>query len=601
MTGRRPVRRILSALDKSHAWLPFAATVFIRLLCLDDFLASPFFLPLGGDRGLYHRAALAIFQGPGVTEVFSFLPLYAYLIGGLYRLIGGPNLAAAAILQALLDGLSAQLIASLARRRYGAPAGWLAGLGFALCGLAAAYALVTTPLTLGLFWTALTASASDRWQHRWTFSRAILMGLLLGGGGQILGAFWLMLAPFSLWIGLESDAHLRRRLAMGLLVMLGGAACLLPTLAHNVLHGRQWVPVTAHGGLNIYMGNNPAGTGYGTAIPGMRISAEEMTRDSISLAARLSGRPLGPAEADRFWRRQAWDFWRQQPLTALALQGQKIHRLVSIRDFDDTGVARLLPKSARALRWTIVGFGSIWLLACAGYGLRPAQNRNPGLWIMGLGFAAGMMITFVTARYRLPLAILLLPAAGATLASLPKVLSNARRGINWRWAAGLLGIGLALCPHPLPDVSLADNLAQASRWIQSGNASKAMAFARMTTLQHPNSAEAWFGMGNACLAQDDDPAALRAYAYATKLQPDRTDILFNAGRALERLGRPHEARNLYEHIVELDPENSKAWFSLAVLERQAGERERARESLAEAARSAGWNHPDIIAFWSVSD
>lgn len=578
-------------------WLPFFAAVSVRLFCLRDFMASPFFAPLGGDRGLYQRAAGAVCQGAGWPDVFSFMPLYPYLLGWFYRLVGGPNLAAAAILNSVLDGLTALLIARLARRRYGAPAGALAGLGFALLGPAVAYSLVTMPTALGLFWTALTANCVASWRQSWNHVRAMGLGLLVGAGGLLLGACWLMLLPFALWIGLEPRSRIRRRLTMGLLCLFCGAMCLLPSLAHNLLRGGQWIPLTAHGGLNFFMGNNPSCAGYGTALPGTRASAEEMTRDAAALASRLTGRPLNAAQADRYWKQRAWEFWRETPAAALSVQAKKILRLVSVREFDDTGIVRLLPEAVRGLRWAPVGFGLIWILACAGYGLRPARSGNPGLWIMAGCVVAGMLLTFVTTRYRLPLAVLLLPAASATLAQLPAIARNARRGINLRWLAGLAGAAMAFAPGVMPDTSLVDDLARAGHWIQQGNSQAAMPYALQAARRRPTSDEAWFVLGNASIAQSNHGMALHAYARATRLRPDRTDVLFNAGRALESMGNPDAARGLYEHIVELEPDNAKAWFSLAVVARQAGEWEPACEALIEAAGLAGWNHPEIAALW----
>jgi predicted TPR repeat methyltransferase len=460
------------------------------------------------------------------------------------------------------------------------------------------------PVSLGLFWTALTATGCDLWQSRWNLGRASLLGLLLGIGGQILGAFWLMLFPCSLWITLAATGTRRRRLSLGLLALLCGMAALLPTLAHNVKRG-QWTPITTHGGLNFYMGNNPSCAGYGTAIPGLRLSAEEMTRDSTALASQLSGRNLSAAAADRYWKQQAWLFWRQTPAQALRLLCKKCHRLVSVRDFDDIGVLRLLVESVRTLPWTFVGFGLVWLCACAGYGLRPCRQINPGWWIMAGGFVSGMLLTFVTARYRLPLAVLLLPAAGATVAgawtALMKyrwsaagiVWRNKRSGVKLRWLAGLAGIGLSLAPHSLPDTTFVDNYNRANHWYQAGDAGKTMTYALQAVNQRRDSPEAWFLLGNAWMLQTNYAAALDAYGRVLKFQPDRTDALFNAGRALENLGDAAGAQIIFEQIVELDPRHAKAWFSLAILYRRTNQTTRSRDALAEAAGLVGWDHPDI--------
>ena len=137
-----------------------------------------------------------------MPDVFTFMPLYPILVGILYKVIGVSNLAAIAIFQAFLDGFTTLLIFGLTRRRYGSAAAFLAGIGFALLGIAATYSLVTMTVSLGLFWIMLTATLSDLWKDRWTLTRAMVFGLVLGTGGQIIGAFWLMILPFGILVAL---------------------------------------------------------------------------------------------------------------------------------------------------------------------------------------------------------------------------------------------------------------------------------------------------------------------------------------------------------------------------------------------------------------
>ncbi|MBI2438550.1 MAG: tetratricopeptide repeat protein [Lentisphaerae bacterium] len=607
-------------------WLPSVMAVALRLACLNELISSPFFSPLGGDRGLYHSVASRLASGQNVESVFTFMPLYPYLLAGLYKLLGGANLAAAAIFQALLDGLTARLIFGLTQRRYGQAAAIIAASGFALLGPAATYSLVTMPVALGLFWTALAATCLDRWREQWTWITAGATGLILGVGGQILGFFWLAIPIVALWIVLSpmdrslippsaicrSTSVVRRpcfakasqgrpssvfrRLLQAALVLGLGYACLLPSLIHNFRVSGEWIPVSAHTGLNLYMGNNPASKGYGTALPGIRLSAEEMTRDAARLTSRAIGRPLTLAQADRFWQDRARRFWREHPAQALQLLARKVQRLLSIREFDDTGLCRLLPAAVPSLKLAQVSFGLIWLLACAGYGFRQCTRSSPGSWIITLCCAAGVLITFVTTRYRLPLAVLLLPAAGGTLAALPGLFHIP---IHRDWRHLLIGWGgalLAVLPHALPDTTLADALNQSAYWQRQGDSDKALAYAQQARDLQPDSAEASFALGNAFFLEKKYAAALDAFQHALAIQPERTDALFNAGITLECLNRKTEAQALYEQVIALDKRHAQAWFALAILRQAQGQTEKAQQALAAAAALVGWDHPAIVKF-----
>ncbi len=594
---------------RAMRWLPFVVTVIIRLIALSSFIESPLFLPIGGDRGLYHDAACAIASGVHVREVFTFLPFYPYLLGSIYALIGSTNLAAAGIANAILDGFTAMMILHAATRRYGNSAGLLAGFGFAFLGVASEYSLVSMPLSLGLFWTMLIVTLSDRWDGAMNPAKSAALGLALGAGGQILGAFWLMIIPFGVrTIILSARQPPARRFLLGIITILCGYSCILPTLAHNAIRGGEFVAVTAHGGLNLYLGNNPAAKGYGVALPGARLSAREMTADARAMASDASGTPLNMAQADRFWRMAALDFWMEHPARGLVLLVRKAHRLVSVNDFDDTGLCRLL-RRAPIRNWAFLGFGAVWLLACAGISWRSSQHGNGTLWIMGTAFAAGALMTFVTARYRIPLAVLMLPAAGGTLARLPGWLRDFARNRTQpamsiriplsskvKVAVSIAGISLALIPHSMPDTQLPDALNRSAHFLQAGKNDQARREAYDAAIAYPYSPDALFALGNSSMAMKDFEAAAQAYAKVAEFAPRRADAMFNAAFAFRELGNTAEARSWLLRAVAADPGHVKAWFALAEICRETGDPTGARNAIERASEFAGPDHPQIIEF-----
>ncbi len=590
-------------------WMPFIFTVALRFIALQAFADSPFFLPIGGDRGLYHGAAIAVAAGNPAAEVFTFLPLYPHLLAGLYFLIGGPNLAATAIAHALFDGFTAMMLFHAASRRYNRATGLLAGFGFAFLNVAATYSLVSMPVSIGLFWTMLIITLSDSWKQDLTPGKASAFGLALGVGGQILAAFWLMIIPLAIRAAIISKSEtMTKRVLLGILIIICGYACILPTLAHNVLRGGEWVPVTAHGGLNLFIGNNAAAKGYGVALPGARLSAQEMTADAQAIASGAVGTRLTIAQADRFWRNAAIDFWMKHPGMGVALLARKIHRILSIKDFDDTGLCRLLSSSS-GWHSSFLGFGVVWILTCLGMPWRHSKLGNSTLWIMGMSFAAGILMTFVTARYRIPLAVLMLPAAGGTLAQLPGKLLSLRRKkwkitdspknrpiIALKCAFAIAGIGIALAPHPLPDTELTDDLNRSAHFLQHGDAVAAWNTAVRTAGRHPSSADALFALGNACIARNDFEAAADAYSRVAEISPIRADAMFNAAYAFRELRRTGDAINMLFQAVEADPGHIKAWFVLAEILRDSGDAEGARLAINKAAEIAGSEHPQIVEF-----
>jgi len=76
---------------------------------------------------------------------------------------------------------------------------------------------------------------------------------------------------------------------------------------------------------------------------------------------------------------------------------------------------------------------------------------------------------------------------------------------------------------------------------------------------------AWCGLGNVFLDGGKYDAAVACYKRALRVHPDYYDALHNMGIALEELGRPEDALQMYEAAVETDPDSPEAYLSIAEL------------------------------------
>ena len=68
---------------------------------------------------------------------------------------------------------------------------------------------------------------------------------------------------------------------------------------------RDPVFLSAHSGVNFWIGNNPVATGYPRFPPGLHAGQEAMLRDSITTAEKRAGRNLKRSEVSAFWSAQA--------------------------------------------------------------------------------------------------------------------------------------------------------------------------------------------------------------------------------------------------------------------------------------------------------
>ena len=72
----------------------------------------------------------------------------------------------------------------------------------------------------------------------------------------------------------------------------------------------------------------------------------------------------------------------------------------------------------------------------------------------------------------------------------------------------------------------------------------------------------------ALAAQEKYPAAIRHYRAALRAKPDYPVALNNLAFALEKQGRPGEARQLYQQVLMLEQGNGTARKRLRLLERR---------------------------------
>src|SRR5262249_38799090 len=97
------------------AWYLFFLVLALRLFCLFQLADSQFLIPQGGDMFFYNDWALRILRGQWTDHVaFYGLPLYAYLLAGVYKVFGySPFIPG--LMQAILEGGIAVIIYQLAQ------------------------------------------------------------------------------------------------------------------------------------------------------------------------------------------------------------------------------------------------------------------------------------------------------------------------------------------------------------------------------------------------------------------------------------------------------------------------------------------------------
>jgi hypothetical protein len=383
---------------QAPAFSVFALTLAWRLIAFWRLSHSPYAAPVTGDMKFYTDWGLGIANGQW-TDFHAFYgePLYAYFLAGIFAL-GGHSLVWIGLVQAVVDAGTAVLIVKIAnlvfidsprRARF---IGLIAALGWAFFTPAAAYCalLIPTSLVVAVWWFCiwwlLRRTARARWLE-W-FWIALLLGL-----SAMLSAAVLFLLP------LFVAALLGRRDFAALAVVVGIVIGTAPAWAHNLFIARDPVFLSAHGGLNLWIGNNPEANGYPKIPAGLPSEQSLLLQRSIQIAEADAGHPLPRSAVSHFWSAKARHYIATHFFDWLALLAMKIRDFWSNFQYDDLG-------SITALRDAGIIFPGIrfGLLAALGLPGMLFAARNPkARWLIAaiLLQMIALLPVFINERYRL--------------------------------------------------------------------------------------------------------------------------------------------------------------------------------------------------------
>jgi hypothetical protein len=243
---------------------------------------------------------------------------------------------------------------------------------------------------------------------------------------------------------------------------------------------------------------------------------------------------------------------------------------------------------AGPLSFPLVPFGLLLGLAAAGWICR--GFRGSGDWTFWGAIAACALTPlafYVSSRYRLPMAGLLVLPAGVGLAALldfglPE--PPRRRRLALGVAAGILVVSWVLPTGALHGRLHGQGLAvRALAWMELGDMERALKDGREGVRRAPASALAAFNLG--VVAQRADAAAEAEAAYRAAIEldpPGRVDAAVNLGGMLIRTGRSAEAVTVLETAPLQPPLRADYWDNLVIALYESGDRAGAVEAVQRA-------------------
>ncbi len=515
---------------------------WLNVLALAD---TPLYRVAHGDGLAYLSLAASLREGGvaglfGPGTVYYQAPLYPHVIA-VFQWLFGESLAALRIFQAAIGGVSV----------------WLMGLGTARqfghrAGVAAAFLLAFFAPSIWLDGlvqksapaTFLVCAFIALWSYRST--RAV------GAMGAVLGLLMLTRGEARLLVLVAGAALVwraghGRRGAAAASFACGLAVILAPVLLRNGVLGGDWVLTTSQAGTNFYIGNHAGANGsYTPLVPG-RGDARFEASDAKELAEEASGGALTPSGVSSYWLSRALADISESPGRAVRLFGRKGWLALSNSEVADTDDIEHARRDSWVLRLTLP-FAVLLGLAVLGLAVATPEERRRGRVFLAMAGAqwAALVAFYVFARYRLPLALFLMPLAGLGAARFQRVRLRPAVTVG----AALAAVVLSLLP--VYDV-------------------KAGTAAALTN------------EGRALIDAEDFEAAGEAAREALLLAPDFFDAHRLSALSELKRGRTNEALPSLERAHELAPSDwqVRTWLGIAMGEK--GELARAFELLRGAA------------------
>jgi tetratricopeptide (TPR) repeat protein len=571
----------------------FLVAVTVRLLHLFAFRDTALFDVLMGDARAYDAWAQRIAAGDWVgSEVFYQAPLYPYFLGAIYA-AAGHDLLIVRVVQAVIGGASAVLVALAAQRIASRQVAWVAGLGLALYAPAIFLDLLLQKSVLDLFficvilWLVSGLIDVPTRPGRWAALGAALGALSLTRENALalvlVAIVWALSTRRHEGHERKHEGHeekhkkqkikpsydslrdlrgpLRALRVSVFPLLLGLAAVLLPVVARNYAVTGGFYLTTSQFGPNFFIGNNPAADGtYMSLRPG-RGAPEYERQDATELAERALGRSLTPAEVSSYWTDRALGFITNEPGRWATLMARKVALLWNRSEMLDTESQETYEEVSpilRVLAW-IGHFGVVVPLAVIG--LVAAWPDRRRLWPVAAllaAYAASVVLFYVFARYRFPMVpfLVLLAAVGATSAR--RLFSSwdlSRRAIA---ACALLLVAIAVNwpllsstrMRAITETNLGTALYEAGRFDEAvGHYEKAVGL-------QPDYAPAYNNLGVTLRAQGKVDAAIAAYERGLQLDESYPDLHYNLANALLSQNRADEAAAHLKTSLAREPDSA---------------------------------------------
>ena len=596
----------------------------MRAVILASYGQDPSSSVLVLDAYRFQERAVEILEGRVLTgRPFEMVPLYPFILAVLYKFFG-TGLLAVRLFQ-LACGIAAGLFLYLiGKRAFDRTTGGLAFLLYGLYGVFPYYEMQILATSLSvlclLLFTFLFIVAMDK-PAVWRWGAAGLAGgilvLIRPNFLPVMGCVCLYLLYFSNRTSRKKKAGFAIKqaavFAAVFLIILSASLCF------NFVSSGEWILLTAHSGINFYIGNNPEADGTYVAVRGIGGAPVDQTADAAKIAEDRLGRMLTAGEVSAYWSGLAMDFITSHPLSAFRLYVKKLvifwnaYEVPSIANYNLS--MRYLPRLCRGAVW----FGLISPLSLLGMVIlwRKRTPKQTFLYVLILSYIATLLLFYVNGRYRLPIVPFLIlftaaflkwlylqasdkraitAAACLVTASILGVLVHLnlpRLHISRYEAGGLEKLGLVFISEGayqqaeavldeairLDPENFRSYLNRGLALFFQGREAEGEASFQKAVALRDDCWEAWHGLGNIAMIQGRPEEAAEYYRAAWEKGGNNEEVLVSLLQVYKKMEKWAEAVDTLERLAAMNQDKIDYILELAGLYEQTGSPDRAVELL----------------------
>jgi len=537
-------------------WAPVALPLFlvgvfvVKLIVVWQLHDHPLVQPdVGLDTTAYVTLARQVLAGNVLLRPGQYYvsPLYIYFLSAVFGVLR--SFTAVRVVQAALGTAGVFCVFLITRDWFGRRAAWIAAAAAALTGVFTFYEALILQASLDPVLTAAALACLTRALTRGRTSWFLWAGLAFGV--QTLNRPNVLLAAAASTAVLLVIHRWRGAAA----VALGTVLALAPVTLRNFVVTGEWSLLSSHGGLNLYIGNNPDAHGGFEVVPGISPNIEGQARDSKVVAERAVGHPLTEAQVSGYFTGLAIAWIRQHPGPAAALFLKKIALTLNAAhislDFSYPFFAYDAGTLLRGLSvgpWLLVPLGLVGLVFAA-----PEQRRREYAVVAAFvpAYVVAVAIFFVSDRYRVPLLVPLCVGAGAAVDLAIRALAgHPTRRLAWAGAiCVLLAIG-ANWRFGLDEGRGQARMLMTGPSIERGDFDEAERWAARAIEAHAAPSAVHYHMGELLLMAGQGERALGHLMTVNELDPHRPMVEYRLGQALLAAHRAVDAIPFLERGID---------------------------------------------------